>query len=102
MPTLTFVVGWYSSPSHSCWVKSRTFLSGSKKPQLTITCQNQLSTAKPGAVTAPSRTDSSRSTTWSMSMVVVWPSPLHSAHMPSVLLKLNAVEVPMCGVPSRL
>ena len=37
-----------------------------------------------------------------MSIVDTLPSPRSRGHMPSALLKLNAVEVPTCGVPSRL
>ena len=82
---------------------------------------------KPGKVIAPSFRLLSRSTSASMSTVETRPSPSHSGHMPPVIvisrasvsglprssvisplivpagtLKLNALDGPMCGLPSRL
>ncbi len=57
---------------------------------------------KPGTVIAPSLSERSRSTSWSMSIADTRPSPSHTGHMPSGLLNPNAVDVPTCGTPTRL
>ncbi len=64
-------------------------------------CQYQESTAKPGTVIAPSLSESSRSTSWSTSMSETSPTPSQRGHIPSGLLKLKALDVPMWGVPTR-
>jgi hypothetical protein len=87
----------------------------------------QVPTWKFGKVIAPSLRLLSRSTSASMSTLETRPRPSHSAHMPPVIvisrdsvserpfssvisplivpagtLKLNALDGPMCGWPSRL
>ncbi len=101
-PIRSLVLGLWRKSSHSLSVKSRSLVSGSYSPQPAITCQYQESTANPGTVIAPSFSDLSRSTSCSTSIFDTSPTPSHSGHMPSATLKLNALEVPMCGVPRRL
>ena len=55
-----------------------------------------------GTVIAPWLSESSSSTSWETSMAETRPRPSHSRHMPWGMLMLKAVEVPTCGVPSRL
>ncbi len=59
-------------------------------------------TPKFGTVTAPSLSERSTSTSWPMSRSDTRPIPSHRVHIPSAVLKLNAVDVPTCGSPSRL
>src|SRR5690606_17370346 len=51
---------------------------------------------------APSLSERSTSTSWSMSRSDTRPSPSQAGHIPSAWLKLNAEEVPAYGLPSLL
>ncbi|RAO44261.1 hypothetical protein ONO86_03626 [Micromonospora noduli] len=102
LPTLILVAGLCRKSSHCCGVKSWSLTSGSNRPEPTMVCQYQESTAKLGTVMAPSLRERSTSTSSLTSRSETRPSPSQVGHMPSGRLKLNAPAPPTDGWPSRL
>ena len=78
----------HRSRSISSGVKSRSFLSLSKKPDAVYAPTSQLTNT--GTWIAPSLSDLSRSRKSSATTATLRPSPLHSGHMPAGSLNENA------------